>query len=208
MDRGAWRAAVHRVTKSQTQLSDWHTHIQCVYTRPHKCTHPAWLGQLHALTAHHAPPLCGVFSAAPKSGKHCLPRRPAANISEFLQWQLPGIGLVRWKDFSCVGQWGGPGLLVRSPGGLLEISPLSSTLAGRRMCGCSGRGDIKRRKDGAMTDFSWVPAALSPSINNGDPSLSESPFPAGPRLSPTSPSRGVMARSRPGSLLWGEDCFA
>ena len=23
MDRGAWRAAIHGVTKSQTQLSDW-----------------------------------------------------------------------------------------------------------------------------------------------------------------------------------------
>ena len=27
MDRGAWRAAVHGVTQSQTELSDWHFHF-------------------------------------------------------------------------------------------------------------------------------------------------------------------------------------
>ena len=28
MDRRAWRATVHGVTKSQTQMSDWHFHFQ------------------------------------------------------------------------------------------------------------------------------------------------------------------------------------
>ena len=28
MNRGAWQASVHEVTKSQTQLSDWHFHFQ------------------------------------------------------------------------------------------------------------------------------------------------------------------------------------
>ena len=28
MDRGAWRAIVHGVAKSQTWLGDWHTHTQ------------------------------------------------------------------------------------------------------------------------------------------------------------------------------------
>ena len=28
MDRGAWRAIVHGVTKSQTGLNDFHIHIQ------------------------------------------------------------------------------------------------------------------------------------------------------------------------------------
>ena len=28
MDRGAWRATVHGVTKSQTQLSNYHTHTR------------------------------------------------------------------------------------------------------------------------------------------------------------------------------------
>ena len=27
MDRGAWWDTIHEVTKSQTQLSDWHTHV-------------------------------------------------------------------------------------------------------------------------------------------------------------------------------------
>ena len=27
MDRGAWRATIHGVTKSQTQLSDFHFHF-------------------------------------------------------------------------------------------------------------------------------------------------------------------------------------
>ena len=27
MDRGAWRATVHGVTKSRTRLSDWHVHV-------------------------------------------------------------------------------------------------------------------------------------------------------------------------------------
>ena len=37
MDRGAWPAAVHRVTKSQTLLSDWaHTHT---HTDTHTHTH-------------------------------------------------------------------------------------------------------------------------------------------------------------------------
>ena len=33
MDRGAWRAIVHRATKSQTQLSDWHFHFHRVLSR-------------------------------------------------------------------------------------------------------------------------------------------------------------------------------
>ena len=37
MDRGAWWAAVHRVAKSWTRLSDWHT---CVLFRSASCLHP------------------------------------------------------------------------------------------------------------------------------------------------------------------------
>ena len=31
MDRGAWQATVHRVTKSQAQLSNSHTHIKEIF---------------------------------------------------------------------------------------------------------------------------------------------------------------------------------
>ena len=37
MDRGAWRATVHGVSKSGTRLSDWvntHTHTHTVYRGP------------------------------------------------------------------------------------------------------------------------------------------------------------------------------
>ena len=37
MDRGAWRVTVHRVTKSLTQLSDWHFSLSTIKTR-----YPAW----------------------------------------------------------------------------------------------------------------------------------------------------------------------
>ena len=38
MDRGAWYAAVHGVTKSQTRLSDYHslTHSDCVYKKKNR----------------------------------------------------------------------------------------------------------------------------------------------------------------------------
>ena len=36
MDREAWRAAVHGVTKSQTQLSDW-TELSAVDRCAHSC---------------------------------------------------------------------------------------------------------------------------------------------------------------------------
>ena len=38
MDRGAWRATIHRVTKSQTQLSDPHIHM-CARAHAHTHTH-------------------------------------------------------------------------------------------------------------------------------------------------------------------------
>ena len=38
MDREAWRAAVHRVTKSQTWLSDW-TELKLIFFPPQKCCH-------------------------------------------------------------------------------------------------------------------------------------------------------------------------
>ena len=54
MDRGAWRAIVRGVTKSQTQLSDLHTHIHNVYAHTHTDTHTLCLGQLaRANCAHH-----------------------------------------------------------------------------------------------------------------------------------------------------------
>ena len=34
MDRGAWWAAVHRLSKSQTQLSNWHFHCKLKYCIP------------------------------------------------------------------------------------------------------------------------------------------------------------------------------
>ena len=45
MDRGAWRAIVHVVTKSQTKLSAWvhmrsHTHTQSNIAIKHFPTHP------------------------------------------------------------------------------------------------------------------------------------------------------------------------
>ena len=36
MDRGAWKAIVHGVAKSQTQLSDCHTHVHTTLTSEHK----------------------------------------------------------------------------------------------------------------------------------------------------------------------------
>ena len=49
MDRGAWRAAVHGVTKSQARLSNSHTHTPrltvlrryCIFQRPRVCADPA-----------------------------------------------------------------------------------------------------------------------------------------------------------------------
>ena len=42
MDRGAWQATVHGVTKSQTRLSTQHTgllHLYSEYTHIHECVH-------------------------------------------------------------------------------------------------------------------------------------------------------------------------
>ena len=41
MDRGAWRAIVHRVAKSQTQLSNYHTHT---HTHTHLSQIVDWWG--------------------------------------------------------------------------------------------------------------------------------------------------------------------
>ena len=50
MDREAWRAAVHRVTKSQTQLSDWshgpqHSRLPCPSPSPGVCSDSCLLSQ-------------------------------------------------------------------------------------------------------------------------------------------------------------------
>ena len=37
MDRGAWWATVHGIAKSQTRLSDWHTHICIEVYNTHTC---------------------------------------------------------------------------------------------------------------------------------------------------------------------------
>ena len=36
MDRGAWRATVHKVAKSQTRLSNWHFHLHFIGKLPQK----------------------------------------------------------------------------------------------------------------------------------------------------------------------------
>ena len=48
MGRGAWRAAVHGVTKSQTQLSKpTHTHRYCCYLLHSDCSLPELLEDLY-----------------------------------------------------------------------------------------------------------------------------------------------------------------
>ena len=68
MGREAWRATVHGVVKSQTQLSDARTHI--LGPRPHPsalCLQP------------HTPSPCGSVSSPPFMGTHSLYMGPTLN---------------------------------------------------------------------------------------------------------------------------------
>ena len=68
MDRGAWRATVHGVSKSGTRLSDWantHTHTRCI-------------GVLGAIAA---APLCRGTNSLPAEVTHaCCPHRRATPV--------------------------------------------------------------------------------------------------------------------------------
>ena len=74
MDRGAWRATVHGVSKSGTRLSDWvNTH-----THTHTHTHTRCIGVLGAIPA---APLCRGINSLPAEVTHaCCPQRRATPV--------------------------------------------------------------------------------------------------------------------------------
>ena len=64
MDREAWRATVHGVTKSQTQLSDW-AELNWTEVYEGKVTHPRW--QRQSVAENLSPTLLNSKASVPSS---------------------------------------------------------------------------------------------------------------------------------------------
>ena len=73
MDRGAWWATVHEVTKSWTQLKQLGVHTLCSHMEIYGCT------------------MCKVFSY--KSAHHILTVRPWGRQSKFYSFVFPSLSL-------------------------------------------------------------------------------------------------------------------
>ena len=81
MDRGAWWATVHGITKTQTRLSDWHF-FTFEYTHTHTQSFPG--GSDGKESAHSA----GDPGLIPESGRP--PEKEMATHSSILAWRIPG----------------------------------------------------------------------------------------------------------------------
>ena len=121
MDRVAWHATVHRVTKSQTWLSNWaHTHIMACHPGEIECTSvtyrsvqfscPVVSDSLRPHESQHARPLCpsptpGVHSDSCPFSRWCHPAisssaspspltsNPSQNQSQLFTWDGQSIGV-------------------------------------------------------------------------------------------------------------------
>ena len=114
-------------------------------------------------------PLCRVFSSTPKMKSILYVGDLLQTFKSFYKGRVSGSVFVKSKDISYLWQWCGLGLLVVSTKCLLEVMPLSSTLGGRRTCRCSRKGDARRKKNWAVTDFSWILPTNFRSINHLEP---------------------------------------
>ena len=94
MDREAWCAAAHGVTKSQTWLSDWTIVLTLTFWPQDSTYHPSVLGLFHATQIGLHKPLSFSFAASPYS------HRPLALPRVLSLWSLLGSDTVAWPSFS------------------------------------------------------------------------------------------------------------
>ena len=94
MDREAWCAAAHGVTKSQTWLSDWTIVLTLTFWPQDSTYQPSVLGLFHATQIGLHNPLSFSFAASPCS------HRPLALPRVLSRWSLLGSDTVGWPSFS------------------------------------------------------------------------------------------------------------